>query len=80
MLEMRPGCERCDIDLPADETTAYICSFECTWCTRCAIEVMEGRCRNCGGELRKRPPRAAELFERFPPSTVRVYKPDDNAS
>ena len=32
MLEMRPGCERCDEDLPADKLGAMIGSFECTLC------------------------------------------------
>ena len=32
MLELRPNCECCDKDLPADATDALICSFECTFC------------------------------------------------
>ncbi|HKX56586.1 MAG TPA: DUF1272 domain-containing protein, partial [Xanthomonadales bacterium] len=44
MLELRPNCECCDIDLPADSTTAMICSFECTFCQRCAYEVLQGLC------------------------------------
>ena len=32
MLEMRPDCERCGADLPADAGGAFICSFECTFC------------------------------------------------
>ncbi|MEQ1639314.1 MAG: DUF1272 domain-containing protein, partial [Novosphingobium sp.] len=32
MLEMRPDCERCGIDLPAEAAGAFICSFECTFC------------------------------------------------
>lgn len=30
MLEMRPGCECCDKDLPPDSVDARICTFECT--------------------------------------------------
>jgi hypothetical protein len=32
MLELRPGCECCDKDLPPDALDARICSFECTFC------------------------------------------------
>jgi hypothetical protein len=35
MLEMRPDCERCGADLPADEPGAFICSMECTFCAAC---------------------------------------------
>ena len=75
MLEMRPGCERCDKDLAPDSVDVYICSFECTWCASCAIDSMQGICPNCGGGLRRRPPRAAHLLEQFPGSTTRVFKP-----
>ena len=74
MLEMRPGCERCDKDLPADQPGAMICSFECTWCVECG-ESMHNTCPNCGGALVPRPTRAAALWTQFPPSTTRVYKP-----
>ena len=39
MLELRPNCECCDRDLPADTATAYICSFECTFCAECNDRV-----------------------------------------
>ena len=58
MLELRPGCECCDIDLPPDSPDARICSFECTFCVECA-EAMEHVCPNCAGELVPRPKRAA---------------------
>jgi uncharacterized protein len=75
MLELRPNCECCDIDLPPDSTDARICSFECTFCVSCAEGVLGGKCPNCGGELLTRPRRpAAELIEN-PASTRRVYKP-----
>src|SRR3546814_10020673 len=50
MLEMRPDCERCGRDLPADVHGAFICSFECTFCADCADKLDE-RCPNCGGDL-----------------------------
>ena len=57
MLEMRTECERCQAALPADSTTARICSYECTFCATCADDL--GRCPNCGGELVVRPRRAS---------------------
>lgn len=74
MLELRPNCECCDRDLPPDQTGAYICSFECTFCDSCADECFEGICPNCGGNLQPRPGRPAELLEKYPASTRRVLK------
>jgi hypothetical protein len=54
-LEMRETCERCGAALVQDGT-AYICSFECTFCETCAGEL-ERLCPNCGGELVRRPRR-----------------------
>jgi len=73
MLEMRPGCECCDRDLPPDSRDARICTFECTFCAACAERL--GRCPNCGGELVVRPVRAAELLTKYPASTKRVFAP-----
>jgi hypothetical protein len=75
MLELRPGCECCDRDLPPDSTEARVCSFECTFCRTCAEDVLHGRCPNCGGELVPRPRRPAEELVKFPASTARVHKP-----
>jgi hypothetical protein len=74
MLELRPGCECCDRDLPPDSTEARICSFECTFCAACADGVLGGRCPNCGGELVRRPTRPADALARNPASTTRVVK------
>jgi len=57
MLELRPGCECCDRDLPPDSAAARICSFECTFCSDCAETRLANRCPNCGGELLRRPVR-----------------------
>jgi hypothetical protein len=57
MLEMRENCERCNEGTGMGDT-AYICSFECTFCEACAHE-MNGRCPNCAGELLRRPRRQA---------------------
>lgn len=72
MLQMKPNCERCDVDLPADEPGALICSFECTWCVECDATTFKGECPNCGGELHARPTRSKALLEKFPASTKRV--------
>jgi hypothetical protein len=74
MIEMRPGCECCDRDLPADAPGAMTCSFECTFCADCAAAVLGGRCPNCGGGLVARPTRATALLARFPPVTERTLK------
>jgi hypothetical protein len=73
MLQLRPGCECCNKDLPPDSTEARICSFECTFCEACAERL--GKCPNCGGELVARPRRPANKLAKNPPSTERVYKP-----
>jgi hypothetical protein len=56
VLEMRTTCERCDAMLALD-AAAYICSYECTFCPRCAHGPLERTCPNCGGELVPRPRR-----------------------
>ena len=73
---MRPSCECCDRDLSPSANDAWICSFECTWCTDCADRVLGRRCRNCGGALSPRPPRAPEKLLNAPASTRRVFNPD----
>lgn len=75
MLQLRPNCERCDRDLPADSREALICSFECTFCRACDEQVLHGSCPNCGGELVRRPIRPAAKLERFPASTDRIFNP-----
>jgi hypothetical protein len=56
-LEMRAACERCGANLLPDGE-ASICSYECTFCATCA-DALGGTCPNCGGELVRRPRRAA---------------------
>ena len=75
MLEMRPGCECCDKDLPADSIGAFICSFECTFCEACASNDLNFICPNCGGGLVKRPVRPTSKLKGNPASLKRVYKP-----
>lgn len=74
MLEMRPDCERCGVDLPPQIAGAFICSFECTFCAECS-HALDDLCPNCGGELVDRPTRGSALLEKYPGSTVRKFKP-----
>jgi len=58
MLEMRPDCERCGADLPAEAPGAFICSFECTFCAPCA-DALDDRCP----QLRRRADGPADAGE-----------------
>lgn len=75
MLELRPGCEQCDKNLPPEATDARICTFECTFCADCATAVFMGICPNCSGELVPRPRRPATRLAANPASTTRVFRP-----
>jgi uncharacterized protein len=75
MLQLRPNCECCNVDLPPQSTEARICSFECTFCAGCAELKLANKCPNCGGELVVRPRRPAAKLANNPASTERVYKP-----
>jgi uncharacterized protein len=88
-LELRPNCEYCDKDLPANATDARICSYECTFCAACVDAFLSNVCPNCGGGFEPRPIRPAcarrpglSLAER-PASAKRVrlsYAPDEIAA
>ncbi len=52
-LEMRTLCEKCSKKLE-NETIAFICTHECTFCEDCS-QQMGYECPNCSGELVKRP-------------------------
>jgi len=75
LLLLKPGCECCDTDLPPGADNALICSFECTFCSDCADNLLNGTCPNCGGGFQKRPVRPSTLLERYPASAERVYNP-----
>ncbi|MEO8275234.1 MAG: DUF1272 domain-containing protein [Thermoanaerobaculia bacterium] len=75
MLQLRPGCECCDRDLPPDSPDARICTFECTYCAECADRVLGGVCPNCGGELVVRPRRPAGKLLKYPASAERIHHP-----
>ncbi|MGO4256770.1 DUF1272 domain-containing protein [Marmoricola sp. RAF53] len=74
MLELRPSCECCDRDLPADAAEARICTYECTFCADCVERCLDGRCPNCGGNFVPRPVRPSALLAKDPASTVRVFQ------
>ncbi|MCL4744468.1 MAG: DUF1272 domain-containing protein [Burkholderiaceae bacterium] len=75
MLQLRPSCECCDVDLPPESTRARICSFECTFCEQCVTTKLNGLCPNCGGELVPRPIRPRAKLAQYPASTERVLMP-----
>jgi len=76
MLEIRPGCECCDKDLPPGSAEALICTFECTFCRDCVENKLNNICPNCGGNFAPRPIRPPALLEKYPASTRRVHNPD----
>jgi len=75
MLQLRPNCECCDRDLPAESLQARICTYECTFCADCAEVRFKSTCPNCGGELVRRPVRPAHMLLKHPASTERLLKP-----
>ena len=80
MLQLRPNCECCNVDLPPESIEALICSFECTFCRSCAEDILGGLCPNCGGELVARPRRPPEKLIQYPASIRRVLAKQDCAA
>src|SRR5262245_47890071 len=86
MLELRPTCEHCNKPLPPDSLEARICSFECTFCSSCMIEVLGNVCPNCGGGFVPRPIRPAtnwkgdDYLGRYPASTRVRHRPVDSTA
>ena len=85
MLELRPNCELCDRDLPADAADAMICSYECTYCADCVAGPLSNVCPTCGGGFSPRPIRPKRNWragktlglDHHPASTERVHSPYD---
>lgn len=75
MLEIRPNCEHCNKDLPNTSTEAMICSFECTYCRDCALEIFENVCPSCSGNFVERPIRPKKEIEKYPASAKQIHKP-----
>jgi hypothetical protein len=86
VLELRPGCEHCNIALPPDSAQARICSFECTFCASCAEEVLRNVCPNCAGGFTPRPIRPVRNWQgdnylgRYPASNKAKHRPVDLAA
>ncbi|MEP1209351.1 MAG: DUF1272 domain-containing protein [Rhizobiaceae bacterium] len=62
MLELRPNCEWCDVDLPPQSAEARICSYECTYCADCVDNVLFNVCPTCGGNFAPRPIRPKQAY------------------
>lgn len=77
MLEIRPNCEHCNKDLPNISSEAMICSFECTYCKTCALEIFENVCPTCAGNFVERPIRPSKMIEKYPAATKPIFKPKD---
>ncbi|WP_400079067.1 DUF1272 domain-containing protein [Winogradskyella sp. R77965] len=75
MLEIRPNCEHCNKDLPNISIEAMICSFECTYCKTCALDIFENVCPSCAGNFVKRPIRPQKEIKKYPASTKPMFKP-----
>jgi hypothetical protein len=83
VLELRPTCENCNKALPANATDAWICTYECTFCTTCVETVLGNVCPNCGGGFVPRPIRPANNWKgdnflgKDPASTKVRHRPVD---
>ena len=86
MLELRPCCEHCSALLPPASTDARICSFECTFCSRCVNDVLGNVCPNCGGGFVPRPVRPSvnwkgdNFLGKYPAGTTVRHRPVDAAA
>jgi hypothetical protein len=72
MLTIKPNCESCGIELAPNSLDAMICSFECTFCKRCAETRLHNTCPNCGGGFERRPIRPAASLQAYPASEEKV--------
>ena len=81
MLELRPTCENCNAALPPNSTDAMICTFECTFCRACVVNILENVCPNCGGGFCCRPIRpehdwkSGGFLGAYPASTTVRHRP-----
>jgi hypothetical protein len=75
MLEIRPNCEHCNQDLPNTSKEAMICSFECTYCKTCVLEIFKNVCPSCSGNFVERPVRVSKMIQKYPASEKRIFKP-----
>ena len=86
MLELRPTCEQCNINLPPASLEARICSYECTFCSACVEHVLHNVCPSCGGGFVPRPIRPARNWNgdnylgKDAASTTIKFRPVDPAA
>jgi len=83
VLELRPTCEHCNKALPPASLEARICTYECTFCVTCVIDVLDNVCPNCGGGFVPRPIRPSinwkgdNFLGKDPASTIIKHRPVD---
>jgi hypothetical protein len=75
MLEIRQSCENCGKNLPNESDEAMICSYECTFCSKCVEYILINVCPNCGGGFEKRPTRPRLQLEKCPMRNDKVFNP-----
>ena len=86
MLELRPSCEHCNIELPPNSLVARICSFECTFCETGADPVLHNICPNYGGGFEPYPIRpntdwqGGNFLGTHPASRKATHRPVDIAA
>jgi uncharacterized protein len=80
MLELRPSCETCQKPLPPHAADAMICTYECTFCEDCALNVLRNVCPNCGGNFERRPIRPRAMLAKHPASTNAHHAQVDQAA
>ena len=66
MLRIKSNCEGCGKELLNESEKAMICSFECTFCRNCVVNILNNVCPNCSGGFEKRPIRPVLLLEKYP--------------
>jgi hypothetical protein len=80
MLELRPSCETCGKALPPNAADAMICTYECTFCADCVLNVLGNVCPNCGGNFERRPIRPRAMLAKHPASSAHHRAEIDQAS
>jgi len=66
MLQLKDACETCAAPLINGADTAYMCTFECTFCAPCTENKHKHICPNCGGNLVLRPTRPEKFMQKHP--------------
>lgn len=52
-----------------------ICSYECTYCEACALNIFENVSPSCSGNFAKRPIRPQNEIKNNPASEKRIFRP-----